>query len=112
LYIYRLQIEMICANFPNMSNINQIMNAIPVEDQQRWINEILTIKPLKSFVIDHILKDLVGFDQRYKDQLDLGIRNKTDYLIAEFIRSDYFRLSPDSSVKSDHLITKLEIYLQ
>tara|TARA_R100000951_G_scaffold112912_1_gene114018 strand:- start:304 stop:591 length:288 start_codon:yes stop_codon:yes gene_type:complete len=95
-----------------MSDINQIMNTIPVEDQQRWMREILYIKPLKSFVINEILGDLVGFDLRYKDQFDLGIRNKTDYLIAEFIRSDYFRQSPEDLVKSDYLITKLEIYLQ
>lgn len=94
-----------------MTNINQIIEMIPVEDQAKWLRTILDIKPLKLFVAEAILTDLDDFNERFKNQRDFGIKNKTDYLIAEFIRSDYFKSYRDSD-DLDFLITKLEISLQ
>lgn len=94
-----------------MTNINQIIEMIPVEDQAKWLRNILDIKPLKLFVAEAILTDLDDFNERFKNQRDFGIQNKTDYLIAEFIRSDYFKSYRDSD-DLDFLITKLEINLQ
>lgn len=94
-----------------MTNINQIIEMIPVEDQAKWLRTILDIKPLKLFVAEAILTDLDDFNERFKNQRDFGIQNKTDYLIAEFIRSDYFKSYRDSD-DLDFLITKLEISLQ
>lgn len=94
-----------------MTNINQIIEMIPVEDQAKWLRNILDIKPLKLFVAEAILTDLDDFNERFKNQRDFGIQNKTDYLIAEFIRSDYFKSYRDSD-DLDFLITKLEISLQ
>lgn len=94
-----------------MTNINQIIEMIPVEDQAKWLRTILDIKPLKLFVAEAILTDLDDFNERFKNQRDFGIKNKTDYLIAEFIRSDYFKSYRDSD-DLDFLITKLEINLQ
>jgi hypothetical protein len=94
-----------------MSNIDQIIDLIPVSDQSKWLRLILDIKPLKSYVTDVILLDLEGFDRRFKSQYEYGIQNKTDYLIDEFIRSDHFKKHRYKH-DLDFLITKLEINLQ
>jgi hypothetical protein len=82
-----------------------------LEDDKYWLDDFLNNKILIMFLERHYL-NTATLDAKYHVQKDLGIRNKTDFFMAEFIRSDLFQDAPIDDINKELFIYKLTRRLQ
>jgi len=80
-------------------------------DDEYWIDDFLNNKILRIFLERH-QKNPIDIDARYQMQQDLGVQNKADYLMVEFIRSDLFKDAPIDDINKELFIYKLTRRLQ
>tara|TARA_R100001463_G_scaffold116625_1_gene171970 strand:- start:170 stop:451 length:282 start_codon:yes stop_codon:yes gene_type:complete len=80
-------------------------------DDKYWIDDFLNNKILRKFLERH-QQNPDTLDAKYLMQKDLGVQNKADYLMTEFIRSDLFKDAPIDDINKELFIYKLTRRLQ